>query len=66
MPILLVLLVVAVFLYLWIARRNSTLTRNCRWRLDRSLGANCYRCASCGAQCDAAPGKTPKDCLRPD
>ena len=35
MPILLLLLGVSVFVYLWLARRNSTLTRACKWRLDR-------------------------------
>lgn len=51
----------AVFLYLWISRRGSTLTRACRWRLDRSVGPDHWRCAACGAEVD---GREPRDCLR--
>ena len=65
MPILLLILVVAVFAYLWVERRNSSLTRACRWRLDRSLGQTVHRCATCGALCDPGPGKRPRQCLRP-
>ena len=66
MPILLILLAAAVFVFAWISRRNSTLTRTCRWRLDRSAGANSYRCASCGAVCDLPKGTQPRHCLRQD
>ena len=66
MPILLLILALSVFLYLWLARRGSTLTRACRWRLDRDLGPDHYRCAACGAVTSAAPGKSPRHCLRPD
>ena len=65
MPILLLFLLVAVFAYLWWERRHSTLTRACRWRLDRDLGPSTYRCASCGAVCDPGAGKQPRACLRP-
>lgn len=61
MPVLLILLLVSVFLYLWITRRNSTLTRNCRWRLDRSVAPDFWRCAACGA---TVRGAEPRDCLR--
>lgn len=61
MFLLLPLLVVAVFLYLWLSRRNSTLTRACLWRQERAAGQ--WRCAACGA---VQKGEaTPKDCLRP-
>jgi len=62
MPILLVILALGVFGYLWFARRGSTLTRACRWRLDRRLGPDRYRCAACGAETSG----TPRHCLRPD
>ena len=65
MPILLLFLLFAVLAYLWWERRNSSLTRQCRWRLDRGLGATTYRCASCGAVHDPGPGKPPQLCLRP-
>ena len=61
MPLLLLVLAVSVFLYLWITRRNSTLTRTCRWRLDRSVAPDHWRCAVCGAE---ARGAEPTDCLR--
>ena len=61
MPLLLLILLVSVLVYMWIARRNATLTRACMWRQERSAGQ--WRCASCGA---VKPGaETPKDCLRP-
>ncbi len=66
MPILFLLLLIGVFAYLSITRRNSTLTRACRWRLDCIAGPDHYRCAACGAQTDTAPGTVPKQCLRPD
>ncbi|GLS88132.1 hypothetical protein GCM10010873_31060 [Cypionkella aquatica] len=64
MPLLLLLLGVSVFVYGWLARRNSTLTRACRWRLDRRLGPSSYKCAACGALCDPGVGKLPRQCLR--
>lgn len=65
MPVLLILLAVGVFVWLWFARRGSTLTRTCRWRLDRSVGPTHHVCAACGATCDLPEGRTPRDCLRP-
>lgn len=62
MPVLLLILLVAVFAYAWVARRGSTLTRACRWRLDRALGPQSYRCAACGAVVEAAG--PPNQCLR--
>ncbi len=64
MVLLLPLLLLGVVLYLWITRRNSTLTRLCRWRLDRRLGPQRWQCATCGAVCTMPPGRAPKDCLR--
>lgn len=57
------LLLLAVFAYLWVIRRNSTLTRACRWRLDLRLGPNTYRCAACGAVSTPLTG-APNECLR--
>ena len=64
-PILLVVLLVGVLAYMWVVRRGLTLTRDCRWRLDRTVGVDHWRCAACGAAVTVASGKRPKDCLRP-
>lgn len=58
------ILLIGVLLYMWLSRRNSTLTRACRWRLDRTGGPNHYTCAACGAVTDMPAGKAPRDCLR--
>lgn len=63
MPVLMLLLLVGVLAYMWVARRGSTLTRMCRWREDRRAGL--WRCAACGAETVVAGGRRPKDCLRP-
>ncbi|WP_146161974.1 hypothetical protein, partial [Pseudogemmobacter blasticus] len=62
MLILLPVLLVAVLVWMWITRRNSTLTRACRWRRDRRQAEDAWRCAACGA---TARGSEPRDCLRP-
>lgn len=65
MPLLLILLAVSIFLYLWLARRGTSLTRACRWRAERRLGPTVWRCAACGAVFDPGPGVEPSACLRP-
>lgn len=62
MPILVLILLIAVFAYLYFAKRGSTLTPDCRWRMDRTIAPDAWRCASCGAQ---TRGKAPRACLRP-
>lgn len=62
MPLLVLLLLVAVFVYLYITRRGSTLTRECRWRQDRRSGPQDWRCASCGAR--TTSDRSPRHCLR--
>ena len=66
MPILVLLLLLGVFLYLWLSRRGSTLTRHCRWRLDRRTGPDTWRCAACGAVTEGQGGKSPRHCQRPE
>lgn len=61
MPILLLILAVGVYLYLWHQWRTTTLTRDCRWRLDRSVAPDFWHCAVCKAE---ARGAEPRDCLR--
>ncbi|HQY44575.1 MAG TPA: hypothetical protein PK450_10390 [Paracoccaceae bacterium] len=61
MPVLLLVLLLSVLAYLWLMRRGSTLTRACRWRVDRMAGPDHYQCAACGAR---TTGK-PRHCLRP-
>lgn len=46
--------------YLWWKYRVSGLTRNCRWREDRSAGD--WVCAYCGARAAGAGGKPPRLC----
>ena len=65
MPLLFLLGLGAVFLYMWISRRRSSLTRQCLWRLDRTVGPGHFRCAACGASCDLPPGQQPRQCLNP-
>ncbi len=56
---LLILIVVGVLAYLWWRWRYTTLTRDCRWREDRSTGT--WRCAFCGATVGHGP---PRICLK--
>ncbi|WP_128253444.1 hypothetical protein [Falsirhodobacter deserti] len=67
MPVLLILGLIAFFVLSWLWHRSRTLTRDCRWREDRSRapeGRSFFRCASCGAETDLPRGKQPKHCLR--
>lgn len=59
MPILLLLLLLGVLGYLWWRRQTTTLTRNCRWRDDRTRGL--WVCAFCGAETPEGP---PRNCLK--
>jgi hypothetical protein len=58
------LVIVAVLVGMWLMRRGSTLTRDCRWREDRAEGPGHFRCAACGATCVVPLGERPRDCLR--
>ncbi|MQQ09186.1 hypothetical protein GFB49_12030 [Epibacterium sp. SM1979] len=58
MPVILIVLLVGVLAYLLWKRKTTTLTRNCRWR--RSVAAQDWRCAYCGAKSDDA--EAPKWC----
>ncbi|OIQ45084.1 MAG: hypothetical protein BM558_05315 [Roseobacter sp. MedPE-SW] len=60
MPILLLLLITGVFAYFIYRRKTTTLTRDCRWRQERSR--NQWRCNSCGAVQSGTAD--PRDCLR--
>ena len=62
MILLLPLLAIGVFLYLWLSRRGSTLTRHCLWRQHRAEGL--WRCAACGAEMGDTKAQ-PRQCLRP-
>jgi hypothetical protein len=59
--------IIAVLIGMYLIRRGSTLTRDCRWREDRGHAgtARHFRCAACGAEIDCPPGKEPRVCLRP-
>lgn len=58
------LIAIALFFGMWLSRRGSTLTRDCRWRPDRTVGPRHFRCAACGAECDISKGVEPRQCLR--
>ncbi|WP_395540983.1 hypothetical protein [Neotabrizicola sp. sgz301269] len=60
--VFLLLLLIGVLAYQWHMRRSTTLTRACRWRMDRSVAPDYWHCAACGAQWR---GDEPRDCLRP-
>ena len=64
MAIVLIFLGIGVLAYLGWRWRATTLTRECRWRLDRSVGPGHWRCASCGAETNLSPGDEPRKCLR--
>jgi len=50
MPVLMLILLIAVFAYFLWRHKTSDLTRNCRWRQNRAQGI--WRCAFCGAKTD--------------
>jgi hypothetical protein len=62
---LLILLGIGVFAWLAWRWRTTTLTRDCRWRRDRTGGPGHWRCAACGAETDLPDGAEPRDCLKP-
>ncbi|RVV96644.1 hypothetical protein EKE94_17335 [Mesobaculum littorinae] len=60
--------IIAVFVVMYLLQRNSSLTRECRWREDRSRGGEGqvhWSCVACGAETDLPTGTAPNDCLRP-
>ncbi len=60
MPVLLILLLLGTLTYLYWQRKTTTLTRDCRWRRNRSSDG--WHCAYCGAV-EAGEG-APVDCKR--
>ena len=64
MAILLIFLGLGVLCYLVWKRRLTTLTRNCRWRLDRDAGV--WTCAYCEQSVEIGPTETePTMCMDP-
>lgn len=64
MLILVPVLLISVLIAMAVLRRGVTLTRDCRWRLDRAaVGGAVWRCAVCGAVTQGA--REPRQCLRP-
>ena len=60
MPVLILLLLTGVFGYFIWRRKTSTMSRDCRWRQQRSQHR--WQCTNCGA---VQPGAAePRDCLR--
>lgn len=64
MPVLVLVFGLVILVWFWIARRGSTLTRICRWRLDRRTGEGHWHCLACGTVCDLPKGQNPRHCLR--
>ncbi|MFD3190932.1 hypothetical protein ACFMPD_11735 [Sedimentitalea sp. HM32M-2] len=63
MPVLLLVLLLGVLAYLYWKHRTSTLSRNCRWRADRTEGGDAYRCVSCGGRTRTEDGRPPRYCI---
>lgn len=59
---LLPLLILGVAAYFVWRHFTSSLTRDCRWRLDRAEGQ--WRCAACGAVLPAPDSRPPRRCGR--
>lgn len=64
MAFVLILLLPVIGLVFWWYGRGATLTRACRWRLDRDAGPGHWQCVVCRATCDLPPGQAPRHCLR--
>ena len=63
MLILVPVLLISVLVAMAVMRRGVTLTRDCRWRLDRAaVEGPVWRCAVCGAVTQGA--QEPRHCLR--
>jgi hypothetical protein len=68
MPIILILGLIAFFVLSWWWHRSRTLTRDCKWREDRSraaAGQSFFHCVACGAETELPQGEQPRHCLRP-
>ena len=59
---LLIALALGVFGYLWWKWRFTGLTRDCRWRMDRTAGI--WHCAFCGGQTPLQGETPPRHCAR--
>jgi hypothetical protein len=67
MPVLLLILFIGVMLYFYWRHKSSALSRNCRWREDRSKdrdGQRSYNCTYCGETLILPIGEVPKHCAR--
>ncbi|WP_172299347.1 hypothetical protein [Pseudoruegeria sp. HB172150] len=60
--ILFLFLAIGTFAYLWWKWHHTTLTRECRWRQDRTAGD--WYCVHCGGRTVTDGGKPPKICVR--
>lgn len=60
MPLFLLILALGVLAYFIWRARTSSLTRDCRWRQNRTEGT--WTCAFCGAK--QVGEATPRHCLR--
>ncbi|MEY8830227.1 hypothetical protein AB9K34_17765 [Sedimentitalea sp. XS_ASV28] len=63
MLILLVFLLIGVAAYFTWRWRSSTVTRQCRWRADRSVAADYYRCLACGGHMRTGTDRAPRVCM---
>lgn len=62
MPVLILILLIGVVAYFVWRHYRTSLTRDCRWRLDRARGA--WRCAACGAELPETGKGAPRICLK--
>ena len=56
-----VLLIGVVAYFVW-RHYSSSLTRDCRWRLDRAAGV--WRCAACGGELPEQGRSAPRICVK--
>ncbi len=62
MPVLLLVLAFGVLGYFLWSAHSTTLTRNCRWRLDRDAGE--WGCAYCGGRMEGSVDRPPTCCVQ--
>ncbi len=62
MPVLLLILLAGVLAYFIWRHRSTSLTRDCRWRLDRAGGV--WRCAACGGELPEDHRGAPRICMK--
>jgi len=61
-PVFFLFLIAGVAAYFTWRHHFTSLSRDCRWRLDRSAGV--WRCAACGGELPEGAKGAPRICLK--